>query len=107
MRMLRTPAEGRFVDLRHVPADLDAKACREIGARVSSEADGVLYHPPERSSATCLAVLRASVLGRSIQTVHYRYVWTGRRIALLYAFDDEGREVRPETLGGEEDVLAA
>lgn len=107
MRMLRTPAEGRFVDLRHVPADLDAKACREIGSRVSSEADGVLYHPPERSSATCLAVLRASVLGRSIQTVHYRYVWTGRRIALLYAFDDEGREVRPETLGGEEDVLAA
>ena len=107
MRMLKTPVEGRFVDLRRYPANLDAKACREIGANVPPEADGVLYHPPERSSATCVAVLRASALGRSIQTVHYRYVWTGSRISLLYAFDGEGREVRPETLGGEEDVLAA
>jgi len=107
MRMLSTPVEGRFVDLRRYPAGLDPGACRDIGAKISSEADGVLYHPPERSSATCVAVLRASALGRSIQTVHYRYVWTGNRISLLYAFDAEGRQVMPETLGGEEDVLAA
>lgn len=114
MRMLKTPVAGNFVDLRHVDPTLIADqsvAARDarwaIGGTVSRDADGVLYRAPERPSATLIAVLKAGVLGRSLQTVHYRYVWNGTRITKLYAFDDDGTELLPEMLAGAIEVLAA
>jgi hypothetical protein len=114
MRMLKTPVQGTFVDLRDIdtalvgdPSDAARRARWQIGESVPPEAEGVLYRAPERPSATCVAVLKANVLGRSLQTVHYRYVWNGARVTKLYAFDDDGAELLPEILAGPIEVLAA
>lgn len=114
MRMLKTPVDGEFVDLRDVDLTLLAdtslaarKARWKIGESIPSEAEGVLYRAPERPSAICVAVLKASVLGRSLQTVHYRYAWNGHRVTKVYAFDDVGAELLPEILSGPAEVLAA
>jgi hypothetical protein len=107
MRMLKTPVRGRFLDFRGYSLDLSRDERWKLGADVSADSDGIIYHPPERPSATCYAVLRGDVLGRTLQTVHYRFVWNGTRIAKLYAFDDEGRQLLPEALAGPRDALAA
>lgn len=107
MRMLKTPVNGRFLDLRDVPLDLDRADRWRLGDEVGEDVDGVLYRPPERPSATCIAVLRGDVLGHSVQTVHYRYLWNGSRISTLYAFDERGTEITPEALSCASDALAA
>lgn len=107
MRMLKTPIDGRFLDLRSIDPDLDKDARWALGAEVPQDVDGILYRPPERPSATCVAVASASALQRSIQTVHYRYLWNGSKVIKLYAFDDVGTELSPLALGGVEDIVAA
>lgn len=107
MRMLKTPLNGNFKDLRSIEPSLPEKDRWKIGERVSEDADGILFRPAERPTATCLAILKSSVLGRSVQTVHYRYVWNGKRITVLYAFDNDGTKLAPEALSGATDVLAA
>lgn len=107
MRMFKTPVKGRFLDFRSHPMELPREARWKLGAAVALDADGVIYHPPERPSATCFAVLRGDILGRTLQTVHYRFVWNGARISKLYSFDDIGRELMPEDLASPADALAA
>ena len=107
MRMLKTPVNGRFLDLRHVAPDASHDDRRRIGDRIADGVDGVVYRPPERPSAMCVAVLRGETLGRSIQTVHYRFVWNGSRVDTLYAFDGEGRKIPTDALGSTVDALAA
>lgn len=107
MRMFKTPVKGRFLDFRDHSLDLSRDERWELGRQVHPEADGVVYHPPERPSATCYAILRGDILGRTLQTVHYRFVWNGTRISKLYAFDEDGRELLPEALAGPGDALAA
>lgn len=107
MRMLKTPVSGVFFDLRGLDTTLSRDERWKIGASIPKEADGVVFRPAERSSAMCIAILKAGVLGRSLQTVHYRYVWNGTRVTKLYAFDNEGAELAPEILAGSADVLAA
>lgn len=114
MRMLQTPVDGEFVDLRDVdltllgnPSLAARKARWKIGDAIPPGADGVIYRAPERPSAVCIAVLKAGVLGRSLQTVHYRYTWNGQRVTKVYAFDDVGAELLPESLAGPAEVLAA
>jgi hypothetical protein len=50
--------------------------------------------------------LKENTLGRSQQTKHFRFIWDGKRISALYAFDD-AREIAPELLSGETEVIAA
>jgi hypothetical protein len=107
MRLFKTPVKGRFLDFRAHPLDLLEEQRWKLGDAVHAEVDGVIYHPPERPTATCYAVLRGDVLGRTLQAVHYRFVWNGARISKLYAFDEEGRELLPEALAGPGDALAA
>jgi hypothetical protein len=110
MRMLCTPVSGVFWDLRGVanlPARLPAKDRRELGAQMPSEAQGILYRPPERPTGTCIAVVTGEVLQRSQQAVHFRYVWDGRSIALLYAFDHKGTPINAAALASDEDILVA
>lgn len=107
MRMLKTPVRGRFLDFRGHPLDLARKDRWRLGAAVPQEIDGIVFHPPERPSAVCVAVLRGDALGHTIQTVHYRFVWNGARISKLYAFDDVGRQLLPEELSSAGDALAA
>lgn len=107
MRMLRTPVKGRFLDMRSVDPDLSGEERWRLGRDVDDDLDGVLYRPPERPAATCVAVLKGTALGRSIQASHYRFVWSGHRITALYAFDDAGRSIDVGKLNGAEDALAA
>lgn len=107
MRMLKTPVDGRFIDLRQVSAELPQEQRWSLGEALPADVDGILFRPAERPTATAIAVLKGQVLGRSIQTTHYRFEWNGVRIETLYAFDEEGTVLRPETLAGKEDVLAA
>jgi len=107
MRLLKTPVRGSFLDLRHLPIDAARDELWRVGEAVGAEVDGVVYRPPERPSGMCVAVLGAHVLGRSVQTVHYRFAWDGSRISVIYAFDDLGREIRADLLGGSGDALAA
>lgn len=110
MRMLCTPIEGRFWDLRDadVPwSALDQARRYELGARMPDGAQGILFRPVERPTGTCLAVVVNDVLRRSQQTVHFRFVWDGRRVSELYAFDKVGRPIEAGKLAGQEDVLEA
>lgn len=107
MRMLKTPVGGRFIDLRQVSAELPQEQRWSLGDAIPNDVDGILFRPAERPTATAIAVLKGQVLGRSIQTTHYRFEWNGVRIETLYAFDEAGTVLRPESLAGKEEVLAA
>lgn len=110
MRMLCTPVSGMFWDLRE-PAwslsDLDQAERYELGGQMPANAQGILFRPAERPTGTCLAIVTGDVLQKSQQTVHFRYVWDGKRIPLLYAFDNAGRPIEADKLSGHEDILMA
>lgn len=107
MRVLKVPVTGRFVDLRQEPLDLSRKDRWLLGdALVEAGVDGAIFMSPDRPTTTCLGVLTNKVLGHSIQTKHYRFVWDGARISKLYAFEDE-KELMAEQLKGEGDIIAA
>lgn len=110
MRMLCTPVDGSFWDLRGLsksPATLPERERRELGRNMPPGAQGILYRPPERPAGTCLAIVTGDVLQRSQQTVHFRYVWNGQAIAQLYAFDKTGSLIEAAALGLDSDILAA
>lgn len=107
MRMLKTPVEGKFIDLRSVSAKLPREQRWSLGDAVPADVDGILFRPAERPTATAIAVLKGQVLGRSIQTTHYRFEWNGVRIDRPYAFDEESTVLHPEIPAGKEEVLAA
>lgn len=107
MRLLRTPVHGSFWDLR----PLGVITCRdlqlEIGSKVLQGMDGILFCTGERPSGVSLSVLNGACLGRSLQATHYRFVWDGTKISVLYAFDDKGTEIDAQRLGGADYILAA
>ncbi|MBD3815507.1 MAG: RES family NAD+ phosphorylase [Halothiobacillus sp.] len=107
MRMLKTPVAGKFADLSEVSPNLEREKRWEIARDLPEAADGIIYCPPERPSHRCYAVLRGDRLGRTIQTVHYRFAWDGSRISAVYAFDEVGRRLRPEDFSLADDALAA
>lgn len=107
MRMLKTPVEGRFADLRVLDADAVRMRGRELGARLPDDADGFLFHPTERPTATAISVVKSRTLQRTLQTTHYRYMWDGKRITKLYAFDGDGTVIEAESLRGKMGCLAA
>ena len=110
MRMLCHPISGYFWDIRNLsmPASkLDQTTRREIGAKIPKSAQGLLYRAAERPAGTCVAILTGDVLERSTQTTHFRYIWDGFRMSLLYAFDQTGTEIDPATLASTDNVLAA
>lgn len=110
MRMLATPVRGMFWDLRAeapLPAGLSESQRRAIGKQMPEAAQGILYRPVERPTGICLAIVTGDVLQRSQQTVHYRYMWDGRRISMLYAFDQEGTRIPASELARDHDILTA
>ncbi|MGE0093058.1 MAG: RES family NAD+ phosphorylase [Alphaproteobacteria bacterium] len=111
MRMLCTPVSGNFWDLRNVegppPAGWELNLRRALGAKLPEGAQGILYKPVERPSGTCLALVTGEVLDKTLQTVHYRYVWDGEKISELYAFDREGTCINAGDLANPDDVVPA
>jgi hypothetical protein len=99
MRVLARPVSGRFADFRHTQIEASVGERRSIGEQaLDLGVDGLLYHPPERPSATCVAVLTPTALGRAIQGDHFRFVWDGKRVLSLYAFSGRGLTIDPEHL---------
>ncbi|MCJ2086730.1 RES domain-containing protein [Methylobacterium sp. E-005] len=107
MRMFKTPVEGRFLDLLAYDAERLQAQARILGGRLPDDVDGILFHPVERPSAMAISVVTGVALGRTLQTSHFRYMWDGSRIALLYAFDAAGTAIKPDDLRGEEDCAIA
>ncbi|MGO4569972.1 RES family NAD+ phosphorylase [Rhizobium sp. 2YAF20] len=106
MRMLKTPVSGSFWDLTAV-GEISLQDQRAMATKMPEDADGILYRPRERPSGFSLAVVEGRALGKAIQAVHYRYVWSGHTITQVYAFDEQGRIIEAESLKSELDVLAA
>lgn len=107
MRMLKTPVSGEFADFSGLPSDMSKDERWELGSSLPSHLAGIMFCPRERPSARCFSVIRNDVLDRTIQSSHYRFIWNGSRISLLYAFDEAGRELAPDLLALEENVIAA
>lgn len=107
MRMLKTPVSGRFWDLRAKGVQSSRAKCMELGASLPKDADGILFRPAERPSGTALVVVNGGALGKAVQTVHYRYIWNGRKISQVYSFDEKGRKIEADRLRGDLDVLVA
>jgi hypothetical protein len=107
MRLLKTPVQGNFWDLRQLGVVPNRNTRMEIGKVVPQGVDGILFRPVERPSGLALSILNGACLGRSLQATHYRFVWDGSTISMLYSFEDKGCEIDPRRLSGEDDILAA
>lgn len=106
MRVLKTPVHGNFVDLRGLP-DLAQEDRWRIGDDIVRQGlDGALFTSPDRSSSSCIAVLKESLLERSEQTKHFKFLWDGERIKSVIAFG-EVQELSPEALAGDTPIVAA
>jgi hypothetical protein len=104
---VRTCERQDLRDVAGLPAELNKKQRYELGAEMPEGAQGILYRPAEQPAGTCLAIVTGDVLQRSQKMVHFRYVWDGKRISLLYAFDKKGTPIEADTLASDIDVLAA
>ncbi|UUY01306.1 RES family NAD+ phosphorylase [Sphingomonas sp. J315] len=101
MRVLTTRIRGEFADLRGAALPDNKSERWTIGDRlVKAQVDGVLFNCPERSGASCLAVLNSGVLERSVQADHFRFVWDGARILSLYSFSGQGTVIAADALSG-------
>src|SRR3546814_4668332 len=78
-----------------------------LGREVASAGyDGILFSPVERPSASGIAILNPTSLGKAAQAEHFKFVWNGKRISAVYAFGS-GKEYCPADLGLPESILAA
>lgn len=101
MRVLTTRVTGKFVDLRGGILPENRSERWAIGDQLrEAQADGALFRCPERSGASCLAVLNGGVLDRSVQADHFRFVWDGERVSSLYSFSGEGKVIDANALAG-------
>jgi hypothetical protein len=107
MRQIIRPVRGSYVDATEWDGMDDRKRRLKLGKAAADEGlDGILFRPHERPSARCVVVLKAECLGRPVQGEHFKYIWNGQRISVLYAFGT-AKEHDPDLLGREEAVLAA
>jgi len=107
MRELCRPVKGNFADLRASGPIHDKDQRIELGLEVfDARFDGLLFHPPERPSATCITVLTNKAFDRAAQGRHFKFLWNGANVDTIYDFTD-GSTFSPKQLTGEENVLAA
>ncbi|KTE16797.1 RES domain-containing protein [Sphingopyxis sp. H115] len=107
MRQFVRPVRGTFIDARGWDGQDDRERCLALGKEVDEAGrDGLLFSPRERRSATGITVLKPECLGRPIQAEHFKYMWNGERITLLYAFGT-GQEYDPQDLSEQAQILAA
>lgn len=101
MRVLKTRVAGNFVDLRGTALPEERQARWILGDKFyEANIDGVLFDCPARSGSTCLSLLNGSLLNRTMQADHFRFIWNGEIISSLYSFSGEGKIISPEDLAG-------
>ncbi len=99
MRLLVTRVHGDFVDLIEERIDVSQAQRWNLGERLYKDnSKGILFHPPEQSWVTALAIFDNRVLGRTVQGAHYRFVWDGQRVSKVYDFTDGREMLRDELL---------
>ncbi len=87
MRTLIHPIKGKFVDLTSLPFESDQAARWRLGAEIyASEAQGILFLRPDFPEVRAVAVFDQAVLGRAIQSDHYRFVWDGETVRTIGNF---------------------
>lgn len=84
MRLIKRSVSGRFADLTGGAPDPDVKARRKLAADIyESELKGILFACPELGGTRAVAVFDGAVLGRAIQSDHYRFDWNGAAITKI------------------------
>lgn len=107
MRLLVTRAQGEFVDLTDTPFDEDQDRRWTLGTELyEAGAKGVLFRRPELPNSLSLAVFDNRVLGRAVQSTHYRFVWDSQIVRKIYDFST-GLEISREELMAECEGRAA
>ncbi len=107
MRQIVRPVRGCYLDARNWEGIDDRQRRLDLGlAVVERELDGILFNPKERPSAIGMVVLKPECLGKPDQADHFKYVWNGQRINVLYSFRND-QQYSPDELRLEDACLAA
>src|SRR3546814_18825423 len=102
MRQIVRPVRGAYLDARGWDGVGDRDRCLALGEEaVRQKLDGILFNPRERPSAVGMVVLKPECLGKPDQADHFKYVWNGQRITVLYSFRND-QKYSPEDLSSEE-----
>lgn len=107
MRQLKRPVEGRFLDVSRADYPVTREQRLLLGQYVAdADLDGLVFRPPERPTASAIIVRPSARLGNPVQCDHFKFVWDGRKFTIVYSFGDD-KELKPDQLGAEEQLLAA
>lgn len=84
MRLIVRQVTGRFADLTETPFEPNTKARRQIGEEIyDTNAQGILFILPDLGNILGIEVFDGGVLGRAIQSEHYRFDWDGHAITKI------------------------
>jgi hypothetical protein len=107
MRQIVRPVRGRYLDARGWKGGNDRDRRLALGDdAVRLDLDGILFSPSERPSALGIVVLKSECLGKPDQVDHFKYVWNGQRISVLYSFRND-QKYSPDDLALDEAIMAA
>lgn len=99
MRMLVTPVKGVFDDLRGSDPSLTEKERWMRGdALYKQGSKGIVFTPGEHPRVCAICVFSSEALGSSTQAKHYRFLWDGAQIRMIYDFSDGTEITRDELL---------
>lgn len=107
MRELSRQVKGRFANGLDWDPGLDVTERRRRGREIAEAGfDGLLFRPAERPSGLCVSILKGEVLQRAVQRDHFKYVWNGSKVSVVYSFGS-GAQYHPSDLTGIEQILVA
>ena len=87
MRALVRRVKGKLADLTGCAFESDQAARWRLGTEIyESGAQGILFHRTDFPGVRAVAVFDPTVLGRAMQSDHYRFVWDGEVIRTIGNF---------------------
>jgi hypothetical protein len=101
MRLLSTRIAGDFVDLTGLEADTEQTTRWKIGEELlRAGAPGAVFRRPEHPEGRFLALFDPTLLERSVQGTHYRFVWDGTVVKSVYDFGNGQEIARGDLVSG-------
>lgn len=99
MRLLVTRIQGELVDLTEQSWNDDRDRRWAAGREIyEAGANGILFRSPDAPQCLAVTVFDNGLLGRTIQSAHYRFVWDGEKIRKVYDFSGDGTELSRDEL---------
>lgn len=87
MRALVRRVKGKLADLTGCAFEFDQAARWRLGTEIYEfGAQGILFHRTDFPGVRAVAVFDPTVLGRAMQSDHYRFVWDGEVIRTIGNF---------------------